>query len=184
MIEGNIDIGSSGAVANTSGGVGVNSITKEATGIYLIQLKENFNHLLGSDFTLESPLTGGNVSDGSFSSGTLYQITSVGTTSWSSIGLPTGLTAAAGQVFVASGSGGAGSGTAKVVSQSGIVAIEVAAAGTVATPATAPDTMLSPNPSGAYVMIQTLNTSDALASPASGTTIKFQLFLRNSSVAQ
>lgn len=172
MIQGNVVIGASGAVSSSSG-VGVTSVTKLATGIYRIKLQDNYNHFVGADFTLESPVTGGSVSDGSFVADTLYQITAVGTTDWASVGLPSDLTATVGQVFVASATGGAGSGTAKAVGLTGVADIEVAGV--------LPDTMLAPSTAGSYITIQCVDAAGALVSPASGSSIGFQIFLRNSS---
>jgi len=174
MLEGHLDVGSSGAVEATSGGKGITSITKLATGIYQIKLQENFNHFVGADFTFESPVTGGSVSDGSFSVGALYQITAVGTTDWTSSGLPAGLTAAVGQTFVASATGGAGTGTAKAIGKGNIMKVEVAGM--------AADTMLLPQPIGGVINIQTFDKTEALADPTALSSIRFALFFRNSSV--
>lgn len=173
MMQGDITIGASGAVSSAVGRE-LFAVTKLATGIYTIQLTQNYNGMIGAHFEIESPVTGSNVSDGSFVSGTLYSITAVGTTNWYAIGLNAGLTPAVGQNFVATGVGGAGTGTAKAVGVSGLMSIEVAPN---------QSTMLSSSigGQGAIVTIQTLNTSDALANPASGTNIHYNIFFRDSS---
>lgn len=124
MIQGTVTIGASGAVSSSTG-TGVSGVTKLTTGIYQIQTIENYNGYIGSFFEKQSPAIGSNVNDGSFVTNTLYQITAVGTTDWHAAGLNSGLTAAVGQTFVATGAGGAGTGTAKAVGSTGIGVIEV-----------------------------------------------------------
>lgn len=175
MIEGQMVIGASGAVSSYTGN-GVLEVLQLTTGIYSIQLQENFNAFLGANFTIESPVTGGSVSDGSFVADTLYQITSAGDTDWSAIGFPDGFTPAAGTVFLASSSGGSGTGTAKAIGASGISSIEVAQ--------NAQAMIASSNINeGALFYIQTLDDAGSLADPAAGSIIEFSVMLRNSSVA-
>lgn len=173
-IQGSVLIGSSGAVTSSNGN-GISSVTKLGTGIYQVQLLENINAFMSASFMIEGGTTGSPVADGSFVSGTEYQITVVGTTNWAAIGLPADMTAAVGQVFVATGVGGAGTGTATAVGKSGIFAVEMAT----------PSAMLaSSSPSkGAIFIFQTYNASGALTSPASSSRIHFDFILRNSSVA-
>lgn len=177
MIQGTVTIGASGAVSSYTGN-GVSSVTKLATGIYQVQTTDNFNAFIQAGFLLESPVTGSNVNDGSFVSGTLYQITAVGTTNWGAIGLASGLTPTVGQVFVATGVGGSGTGTAKAMTTSGIAVVEVP---------TGIQKMLTNSKEsqgiGATVLFETLDITDALANPTSGTVINFTFFFRNSSVA-
>lgn len=178
-IEGSVIIGATGAVGTVSGN-GVYAITRLTTGIYKIQLVDNYNALVGAQFLMESGITGSNVNDGSFVANTLYQITAVGTTNFTAIGLSAGLTAAVGQSFVATGIGGAGTGTAKAMTVSGITHVEVARnAQTELTTSVAGH--------GAIINIQTLAaTSSSVttlipADPANGSLLRFNLFLRNSS---
>lgn len=175
MLQGQFVVGSTGAVSSSSG-TGLKTVVRLTTGIYQLQAIDDFNAFVGADFTFQSGVTGGNVSDGSLSANSLYQITAVGTTDWAANGLATGLTATVGQSFVATTSGGAGTGTAKLVTTSGISSIEVAQN---------PQVMLvnSVANSGAIVNIQTLDAAGALANPTSGAIIAYQLYFRNSSVA-
>lgn len=116
MIEGQVAIGAAGAVG-TVGGAGVQGVTKLATGIYQIRMVENFNAFIGADFMAMPGVVGSAVTAGSFVTGVLYQIVTLGTTVYSAVGLASGLTQAVGQLFVATGVG-AGTGTAKAIGYS------------------------------------------------------------------
>lgn len=174
MIDGHIVIGAAGAVSSFTG-KGIYNVALLAAGIYSVQLTNNFKSFVGHDFSLQSPVTGANVADGSFVVGTMYQITAVGTTGWSAVGLNTGLTPAIGQQFVATAVGGVGTGTAKVVGSTGVASIELGE----------PAAMLQVNNlgQGAIFMARMLDFAGALVAPASGTIIDLSIYLKNSSVS-
>lgn len=122
-----VTIGASGAptLANTKNGVA--SCTRLTTGTYQLQLADNYLHFQGMEANFESPVSGGAVNMGSLSTGTVYQIVTLGTSTqaqWVTAGVPAGITAAPGVVFKAAGAG-AGNGTVKVLGASGISGIEV-----------------------------------------------------------
>lgn len=180
LIDCNFAIGGTGAVGTVKG-PGVKAITRLAAGVYQIQFQDNYYKYFGMDFSVSSPVTGSNVNAGSFSAGTSYVITALGTTNWNAIGLPTGVTAAVGQGFVATGVG-AGTGTAKAVAPSGIATIETLGD---------PSLELAPMPTtnqGASIIIQCLSaTSSSVttlvpADPVSGTQLYLTFYLSNSSV--
>lgn len=123
MIQGSATFGASGAVASSSG-AGVYAVTKLGTGIYQVQLQDNYNAFIGAAFTPQAVGQGSAVTAGSFVVGTLYQIVTLGTTVYSAIGLNSGLTAAVGQLFVATGVG-SGTGTAKAVGYTDMDLIQV-----------------------------------------------------------
>lgn len=176
-----VAIGSSGAPTIASTVAGIASITRLSTGVYRLQLADNYYSFLNLHAMFQSPVSGSNVADGSFSTNSIYQITAVGTTNWANVGLPSGLTAAVGMIFKASGAGGAGSGTAKVLGASGIYSVEVIGSG-----------MLNNQPaasnSGGYIVIQCLGPTDAThtaqipVDPASGSTMILELWMNNSSI--
>lgn len=199
-VEGSFKVGASGAIAPSTGivGSGVNTVTKTGTGQYQILLQDNFNRLLGADFNTFSPTSAaGVITDGSLVIGNPYQIVFASTsTNWYTLGLPTGLIPTAGMPFVATsgasngplGSSGVtapGNGTVVRIGNSGIQAIE-----TLPNPNTIMTSSNQNGPlgvaniasQGAYVMFQTLNGSGVPTSPTSGTVIRFNLFLRNSSL--
>jgi hypothetical protein len=149
-----ITIGASGAVSSSSGSF-LKSVTKKATGLYEIRFQDTYYRLIGMQSVITSPTPGGTVNAGSFVTGTAYRITTVGNTDWTAIGLASGLTAAVGMSFIASGIG-AGTGVAKAVGNSGIAKIELLDAGTELVPANAGSAQ-----QGAVLNIQTLGLSAA-----------------------
>lgn len=175
MLDCNVAIGATGAVGTVKG-PGIYGVTRLGTGIYQIKLQDNYNKFFKLDWNLEAPVTGSAVNDGSFSVGTVYQITTVGTTDWTAAGLPAGLTAAVGMVFKAATIGGAGTGAAKALGTSGIYAIEVLGN---------PQLMIAPNGAaniGGIITIKCLNASGAATDPADGSTLFLDFYLSNSSV--
>lgn len=180
MIDGTVTFGASGAVSSYTGR-GISSVTKLTTGIYQIQLTDDFNYFVNGDFRMESGVSGGAVTDGSFVTNTLYQIQTLGTTNWGAVGLPSGLTPAVGMVFVATGAGGSGGGTVKAIGVSGINSVEIAQ--NVQTELYNTGTNI-----GSTIVVQTLAptsssvTTPIPASPANGSIMAFTLFFRNSSV--
>jgi hypothetical protein len=172
--------GSSGAVASSSG-AGLYSFTKLAVGIYKVKLVDNYYAYLGNHASIRSAVAGASVTAGSFVVDTLYQITALGNTSWSAIGLDSDYTAAVGQPFVATGVG-AGTGTAKAIAPSGITNIEISE-----DPASQLQNLYTAQGKGSAFIIQTFGLpasgqAPALASPASGSILDLQLWFRDSSV--
>lgn len=105
---------------------GIKSITRLAAGTYRIQLSDNFSSLLDFKASFTSAVTGSNIpvdaTTAGLSIGTAYQITAVGSATtaanYVTLGLPAGMTAAVGQVFVAltTGTGTqSGAGTVKAL---------------------------------------------------------------------
>ncbi len=133
---------------------GIKSITRLTTGIYQVQLDDNFSQLLdyAARFTAGQ---GGTVNMGSLSTGTVYQILTLGTSTqaqWVAAGLPVGVTAAVGQVFKAAGAG-AGNGTTKLLVANAVSRIELM------TNPSGADTMLNNQPftqglGGGYITFQ------------------------------
>lgn len=183
-IDGAVIIGASGAVTSFSG-LDIQAVTRLGTGIYQIQLKDNYNGLFGQSFNVRSPTTGSAVTAGSFVATTIYQITTLGTTNYNLIGVPAGITPTVGMSFVATGIG-SGTGTATAIGNSNISAIETV--GTLA----GRNAQLNKQPfqanSGGYILFQTLAptsssvTTQIPTNPTSGCSIHFQFLLNNSSV--
>ena len=181
-----IAIGASGAVSSFYG-KGINAVARMATGIYRIQLQDNYQALIQVDGSVVSPLTGAAVTAGTFVIGTPYRITTLGTTNYNALGLPAGLAPAIGLVFVATAIG-TGTGTATAIGNSGISGIECLNLNT----GNAVSGMLSNQPAinnqGGYIYIQTLSptstsiTTNIPANPASGSSVNAVIILSNSSV--
>ncbi len=177
MVDCQVQFGTAGAVTSFTG-AGVLSVTLLTTGIYKFILKEDYNFLVGIDATMLNGITGGVVTDGSFVTGTYYQILTLGTTNWAAIGLDASLTPTIGQTFVATGVGGAGGGTANVVRSSAILSVE-------ANTMTATNGMLSPlsNTNGSIFNVSLYNSGNAAAAPTLNSGMLIEFYLRNSSVA-
>lgn len=176
-----IPIGASGAVGSISG-LGINSVTRLAAGIYRLQLQDNYNASLRLDAGFRGPVVGSSVAGGAFVTGTAYQILTLGTTTqaqWVAAGLPSGVSAAVGEVFVAVGAG-AGTGTVKAVGNSGIRKVEQIG--------DLQQNQPFVSPSGGYIMVQCLADTSAAdptmipADPVSGSVLSLRLLLSNSSV--
>lgn len=171
QMDAQVSIGASGAPTLVSSSSaysiptsrGIKSITRLTTGIYQVQFDDNFSQLLDchARFTAGQ---GSTINMGSLSTGTVYQILTLGTTTqaqWVTAGLPVGVTAAVGQVFKAAGAG-AGNGTTKLLVANSASRIEL-----MTSPAGA-DTMLNNQPftqglGGGYLTFQ------CIASTAVGT---------------
>lgn len=175
-IEGTVKFGATGSVAAYAGS-GITSVQRLATGQYQINLTDPFNRLLSSAYAMNAAPSGSSVSDGSFVAGTVYEITSVGTTNWTAAGLNSANTPATGMVFAAATANAGGNGTAAVMIPSGISMVEVTGNA---------QTMVGVN--APYVTLQTLgpsasgNTTLVPTSPVSGSKMEISLFFRNSSL--
>lgn len=125
MITGSLQFGASGTVASGSvTGAGVYSIAKLATGTYQLKLADNYAAILGADYQMHSSIGATEVGVASLVGSSSYQIAVVGNSSWTSLGPDAQYTPVVGQPFVATATVGSGTGTAKLLAPSGIVAVE------------------------------------------------------------
>lgn len=174
-ITGQVNFGATGSVSSTAGN-GVYGVTLLTTGLYEVKLVENFNGFVQFVPQMYGGVTGNNVASGSLATGTAYQITSVGTTTWSSAGLDSDFTPAVGSVFVATGTA-AGTGTAKVLGSSGVASVQLMQN---------QSSLLQNNNAsqgkGSAFIIACYDYAGALVAPANGSALGFMLMLRNSSV--
>lgn len=183
MRTGLVTFGASGTIASVSG-PGLGTVSKLTTGIYQIKFVDNFYAFIGGYFNMHSGTAGAAVGDGTFTANTLYQIGTVGTTVWTSVGFDSDYTPVAGALFVASGTGGTGTGSAKPIATAGsnILTVEIAIDQT---------KMLTNNfpnaPRGSSLIVQTLaatgsgTTTLIPSSPAAGSQMSFKAFFRDSS---
>lgn len=172
QLDARISIAAAGAPTIITA-LGITSVTHLATGIYQMQLQDNYNGSLNLQGSMEAPVTGGTVTAGAFVTGTAYQILTVGTTNFNAVGLPSGITAAIGGTFVATGAG-SGTGTVKAIGSSGILGIEQVG--------TLQNVQPFQQPNGAIIMFQCRDAAGALADPASGSTLDLVLICNNSSI--
>lgn len=150
-----------------------------ASGIALIQLKQNFNVFLGMSWNAQAPQTGAAVT--TTVSSTTYIISVLGTTTaaqWTAVGLPSGFTAAVGQVFTATASQAiGGTGSVKAVGNSAICQVEV-----IGDPNTQIASSSIATSTGAYLAVQFFDYAGALVAPTATTVLNLRLFYDRSSV--
>ena len=167
FIQGNVVIGATGAVGTVKG-AGISSVVRKGTGVYAITLQDNYYRYLAGGAGVVEGGSGNTVNDGSLVAGTLYRVLTTGTSDFKTSGAALN---AVGETFVATGVGGAGSGTVKQVVGSGIFQFEVG-------------NVLVNNDlaAGRPLLLVTRNASGAAADPAQGTIIGFWIMLRNSNI--
>lgn len=178
------------AVYMASSTTSTDPIFEPADGIIHVKLMDNYNKVLAVDWNAQPPVTGSSISiSGStvLTQGVPYQIVTLGTSTdanWQAAGLPSGVSAAVGQAFIAKiTGGGTGTGTVKALGIGGIASIEVCGNPSLATlyPTGASNT-------GGWLILQSLAaTSSSVTTllpvaPTTGTVITLKFFLSNSSV--
>lgn len=177
-IRGSITIGASGAVSSISA-PGIASVSKLATGVYQIQLQDNyasFLHMTGNMMSLS--MTGSAIDPNAGVVGTLYEITVVGNTDWETAGIPAGITPAVGQVLVLAAAPASGTGRVKALVPSSIASIQVAG--------NPNNGMMNNQPfqagSGGFITVMCLDFSGALANPANGDIMLIDILCNSSQV--
>lgn len=184
QLDAQISIGSSGAptlvtsstvpgsspTASQMQSMGIQSITRLSTGIYQVQLADNYSSLLDLSAIFTAPVTGGAInvlaSGAALSIGTVYQIVTIGTSTTAdfiALGLPSGLTPAIGMVFKAAATGaGTGNGTVKAIGSNAVSRIQILGSSV--------DNMLNSQPfvqgsGGGYITFQTIGTTGTISAP-------------------
>lgn len=177
LIDCSINIGASGAVGTVTGPY-IKSVTRQAAGVYQIQVQPNFSRFYIGNAQMVSPQTvAAAVDPNTLSPGAIVRISTVGDTNWSSAGLPAGVTAAVGVSFVLSAAPAAGTGRVKLVGNSGIDRVEL-----VGDPNLTCAPMVANSPAaGAIILLQCL-ASGSPADPADGSILKVSMLFSNSSI--
>lgn len=179
-LECHFDVGSSGAVSNTTGN-GISSITRLSAGTYKITFQDNYHRFMAFEQSVKAPVTGSAIAlTTGLSSGTVYEIVSLGTSTqanFEALGLPAGQTAAAGVSFVATtSSAGTGNGTVKAIGASGVTSCEIVGN---------PQAMINQRTPQIIVQFKgptaSGDTTPIATDPASGSKVNFAFFMRNSS---
>jgi hypothetical protein len=184
-----IPIGATGAVGTLVGGAGISSVTRNAAGIYQINLIDSYNKFLGMDYTIASPNSGSSilVASAGTTSGTTYVITILGTTTtagWQTLGLPVGITPAVGVAFKATAT--------TTATGTGAVQVQAAAGSTLASLEVLGDPTTTINVTGIgaanpYIILQTLaatasgTTTLVATDPASGSSLYLDIYLSDAS---
>ena len=159
-------------------------------GVIVVQLEDNYSRSLTGFKAIVSPVSGTSIKidNSALTLGVAYIITTLGDATvakWNAIGVPLGITPAAGLSFIAASNGGAGNVLASRVmatasAGSGILSIE-----TIGDPnlSIAPDpTTNPPQGFGSQFILQCHDYAGANAAPADGTVISLAFLLSNSSV--
>lgn len=160
----------------------VNGLTNPnpASGIALVQLKQNFNSFLGASYSFQAPVTGGAVT--TTVANTTYIISVLGTTTaaqWTAVGLQAGLTAAVGQAFTAIASQAiGGTGSVKAVGNSGVASLEV-----IGDPNQSIANSSIGTNSGAWVLLQFFDYAGSLVAPTATSVCNLRLLFDRSSVS-
>lgn len=191
QLDAQVSIGATGAptlVTSGPSGIvsqGIASITRLAAGIYQLRLADNYISLLQHDVQFSTTTTGSAIAAGSLNPTTVYQITTMGTTTqaqWVTAGVPSTVTAAVGVVFKCAATS-AGTGTATAVAPQNINRVDLV--GNPNLMASQPFTQGN----GMYITIMCVAPTDATtttaiaADPTNGTTMRIRLLLSNSSIA-
>lgn len=183
-IDCKITIGASGAVAGIKGAF-VRAVTRLGTGLYQIQLMDNYNRVFAAHFAAIAGPAGAPIAASAMTVGVPYQIASLGTTDFTQTGTPAGVAPAVGLGFVATA---AGTGTGTVVAVNATTGADVSLVGD-PNLSVAPQIPNTPAP-GAILLIQTTQpTSSSVTTflrqdPVQGVVIIAQMLLSNSSVIQ
>lgn len=150
-----------------------------ASGIIVVQMKQNYNVFLGSRWNIQAPTTGAALT--SVVANVSYVINAVGTTTqaqWQTAGLFPGFTAAIGQAFVAAASAPlGGTGSVKAVAASSVAGIEVFGD---------PNSQISNSDiaanHGSLVFLQVLDYAGVLVAPTAASIVNLSLYFDRSSV--
>jgi hypothetical protein len=190
MLTASMIVGTTGAVASF-GGKNVQSIVRLVQGVYQVKFSQGFPAIVSYDSHVYGGPTGSTVAAGAFATGTLYQITTLGTTTqaqWVAAGVDPDYTAVVGTPFVAT-SAGVGSGTVTAIGSSGIQQVEVARVATSMLANLTPSLKRGGLTSGASLIFRTIGatsssvTTPIAIDPASGSAIGLKVWFRNSSIA-
>lgn len=157
-------------------------------GIIRVKLADNYSRFYNMFASIQSPNSGSNLT--SVTSGTVYVITAVGTTTtaqWVAKGLPIGVTPAVGVSFLASATGAlGGTGTVQIPAANGAgLASTIDIIGN-------PDVVLAnsaqPSNGGGYLFLRCMGatsssvTTRIATAPANGSVINISLLLSDSSI--
>ena len=157
-----------------------------AAGTIVVQFQDNYQGYYLGDFSITSPPSGSDVKidNSAMTAGVAYQITTLcdaTAAKWHAIGVPAGVTPAAGVSFIAATNGGSGNTLssrvqASATNGSGVAAIEKFGGG-----ALSPDPTV-PQGYGAQMIFQCYDYAGAKVAPAAGSIIHLYFYMTDSSV--
>lgn len=189
-----ITIGSSGAVSAFAG-QGIKGVSHVAAGVYQVQFMDNYAAFLSLESSAYGTVTGSALDPNTATPGSLYQITTVGTTNWVTAGIPAGITPAVGMTFALLAAPTAATGRVKVYVPSAISNIQplgdpnagVSTSGQSKTGGFFSNQPLNSTQGGYIAIVCEAATSSSVTTliptnPASGEVLKLSILLNNSSV--
>lgn len=171
---------------NSSAGTPAKTV---AVGTILVQLSDGYNGVFNiKRANIRSPLSGSDVKidNSAMTAGVAYVITTLGDATaakWHAIGVPAGVTPAAGVSFIAASNGGAGNVLTSRVQATATNGSTVASIEIVGDPAAD----INPSPSanqgfGGQFILQCYDYAGAKVAPASGSYIYIEAYLSDSSI--
>lgn len=178
---------------------------RPAAGLIYVTFQDNWNYYYWGTAGFVSPLSGTPISISTASSlsvGSAYTIVSVGTTTlaqWQAVGVPVGTYAGStltgtpllptvGTTFIATATSGSGTGVVESSTNSGLSHIEVLGDPNQTIVSRGPNILGAPTigngtaGSGAYMVLQCLNSSGSITAPANGTVIGLSFLFSNSMI--
>jgi len=177
LLDGRCSIDSSGDPSDLKGPY-IKSVSHLGAGAYQIQAQDNYNGVFAAMAQCDVAPSGSNIDPALGTPGAAYIIKIIGDTDWSTAGVPAGVSPAVGLGFVLASAPSAGTGRVKAIQSSGIMSVEI-----VGDPNLSSAQILANSGSqGAIVLLQCFDKTGAPADPASGSVLRFQMYLSDSSV--
>lgn len=193
MVNGIISFGANGSVTSVSS-VGVYTAANLAAGQYQIKLTDNYYAFVGAQFNFYSGIAGASTFGvAGLTGSSMYQITTVGNSDWTTLGPDPDYALTAGTVFRATAVVGSGTGTAKLLTVNPVVSAQVLQSQTTALQnnfpslgrgssiyfqTIAPVVTTSQTSTSVYVSTTTMTATNPVASSS----MSFKLWFRDSSV--
>lgn len=159
-----------------------------ASGTIVVQLQDNFNRIFSITKAIVSPTSGSalKIDNSALTAGVAYVISTLGNSTaaqWHTLGVPAGVTPAAGVAFIAASVGAGGNTSTSRVMISAAAGSSVASIEVIGTT----DLAIAPSPNsnqgfGAQIILQCRDYAGAIVAPADGTVISLSMYLSNSSI--
>lgn len=183
----NVFMHTSGSPSVGNGGI---TNPNPASGTILVQFIDNYNRLISSSFSLQSPLgTPVKIDNTAMTVGVAYVITTLGDASaakWASIGVPAGVTPAVGVAFIASSNGGSANVSTSRVAPSAAAGSNVFQIELLGNSNLALSPIPGLQPQGGQIILQSRNDSSSDASQlsaiADGSLVSLNFLMSNSSI--
>lgn len=126
MIHGVVTFGANGTIASGSTfTAGIYSVTGNGNGSFQVKLSDNYYNFVGAQFLPVAGISGAApVGVASLTGSSMYQVSVVGNSTWSTVGFDSDYTPVVGAPFMANAVAGSGTGTAKLITPNNISTIQ------------------------------------------------------------